>query len=74
MIFPERLRVLNMTQNHRLARRMLDTSWSTFKVMLEHKANRVVEVEPDYTSINCSQCEHPVPKSLVVRTHVCPKC
>ena len=27
-----------------------------------------------YTSINCSQCGHPVPKSLAVRTHVCPEC
>lgn len=74
LIFLERLRVLNMTKNHRLARKILDASWSTFKQMLQYKANRVVEVEPAYTSINCSQCGRPVPKSLAVRTHVCPEC
>jgi len=74
LIFLERLRILNMTKNHRLARRILDASWSTFKMMLQYKANRVIEVEPAYSSINCSRCGNPVPKSLAVRTHVCPKC
>src|SRR2546428_7458477 len=74
LIFLERLRVLNMTKNHKLARKILDASWSTFKMMCQYKANRVVEVEQAYTSINCSQCGHPVPKSLAVRTHVCPEC
>jgi putative transposase len=74
LILLERLRVLSMTKNHRLARKILDASWSTFKAMLQYKANRVVEVEPAYTSINCSYCGHPVPKSLAVRTHVCPEC
>ena len=74
LVFLERLRVLNMTKNHKLARKILDASWSTFKMMCQYKANRVVEVEPAHTSINCSQCGHPVPKSLAVRTHVCPEC
>jgi putative transposase len=74
LIFLERLRVLNMTKNHKLARKILDASWSTFKQMLKYKANRVLEVEPAYSSINCSRCANPVPKSLAVRTNVCPKC
>jgi putative transposase len=74
LIFLEKLRILNMTKNHRLARRILDSSWSTFRMMCQYKANRVVEVEPAYSSINCSRCSHPVPKSLAVRTHSCPKC
>jgi putative transposase len=74
LIFLERLGVANMTKNHRLARKILDASWSTFKQMFQYKANRVVEVEPAYTSISCSRCGHPVPKSLAVRTHVCPEC
>ncbi|AFU57973.1 putative transposase [Candidatus Nitrososphaera gargensis Ga9.2] len=74
LIFLERLRVMNMAKNHRLARKILDASWSTFKNMLQYKANRVVEVEPAYTSIDCSRCGHPVPKSLAVRTHACQKC
>jgi len=74
LILLERLRVLNMTKNHRFARKILDSSWSTFKLMCQYKANRVVEVGPAYTSVNCSRCGHPVPKSLAVRTHVCPEC
>ncbi|AFU57512.1 putative transposase, IS605 OrfB family [Candidatus Nitrososphaera gargensis Ga9.2] len=74
LIFLERLKVANLTRNHRLARRILDASWSTFKNMLQYKANRVVEVEPAYTSVDCSRCGHPVPKSLAVRTHVCTEC
>lgn len=74
LIFLERLKIANMTKNHRVARKILDASWSTFKVMLQYKANRVVEVEPAYSSINCSCCGNPVSKSLAVRTHVCPKC
>ncbi len=74
LIFLERLRVTNMTKNHKLARRILDASWSTFNVLCQYKANRTVEVEPAYSSINCSCCGYPAPKSLAVRTHVCPKC
>jgi putative transposase len=74
LIFLERLRVLNMTRNHSLARGILDASWSTFKAMCQYKANRVVEVEPACSSIDCSHCGHPVLKSLAVRTHVCPRC
>jgi putative transposase len=74
LIFLERLRIMNMTKNHKLARRILDSSWSMFKTMCYYKANRMVEVEPAYSSVNCSRCSHPVPKSLAVRTHACPKC
>lgn len=74
LIFLERLKILKMTKNHRLARKILDSGWSTFKQMLQYKANRVVEVEPAYSSINCSYCDYPVRKSLAVRTHVCSKC
>src|SRR5690242_317453 len=53
---------------------MLDASWSIFKIMCKYKANRVVEVEPAYSSIDCSRCGNPVAKLLAVRTHFCPKC
>jgi len=74
LIFLERLRVANMTKNRRLARRILDASWSTFRMMCQYKANRMVEVEPAYSSIDCSKCGHRVPKSLAVRTHSCSRC
>lgn len=74
LIFLERLRVANMTRNHKLARKILDASWSTFMQFCRYKTNRVVEIEPAYSSIDCSRCGHRVPKSLAVRTHSCPKC
>jgi putative transposase len=30
LIFQGKLRIMNMTKNHRLARRILDSSWSTY--------------------------------------------
>jgi len=74
IIFLERLRTLNIVRNHHLARYVLDSGWGTFKTMLEYKAKWVKEVEPAYTSINCSTCSNPVPKTLAIRTHRCDKC
>lgn len=74
LVFLERLRTLNMVRNHSLARHILDSGWGTFKNMLEYKAKMVVEIEPSYTSVNCSRCGNPVPKVLAVRTHRCIKC
>lgn len=74
LIFLEKLRVLNMTKNHSLARAILDSSWSTFGSMLEYKAKKVVGVLAANTTIDCSKCGHNVPKSLAVRIHRCDKC
>jgi putative transposase len=74
LIFLERLRVVNLTKNHKLARKILDASWYTFRVMCKYKSNRIVEVEPAYSSIDCSRCGYLVPKSLAIRIHVCLSC
>ena len=74
LIFLERLRVANLTRNHKLARKILDAGWSAFRTMCQYKANRMVEVEPAYSSIDCHRCSQPVPKSLAVRIHSCPGC
>lgn len=74
LIFLERLKTANLTKNHRLARKILDAGWYTFRTMCKYKANRVVDVEPAYSSIECSFCSHPVSKSLAVRTHSCHRC
>ena len=74
LIFLERLRATNLSKNRRLARKILDASWSTFKTMCQYKANRIVEVEPAYSSVDCSVCGQRVPKSLAVRSHSFPKC
>src|SRR5579885_1634847 len=74
LIFLEKLRVLNMTKNHRLARAILDSGWVTFGSMLKYKAKKVMEVYSPNTSIDCSHCGHKVQKSLAVRIHRCDNC
>lgn len=55
-----------------------DAGWSQFLTILACKAayagKRVEAVPPAYTSQECSGCGEHVPKSLSVRTHVCPSC
>jgi putative transposase len=74
LIFLEKLRVLNMTKNHRLARAILDSGWVTFGSMLKYKGKKVIEVYSPNTSVDCSHCGNNVPKSLAVRIHRCDKC
>jgi putative transposase len=74
LIFLEKLRVLNMTKNHKMARAILDSGWSMFGSMLKYKAKQVVEVYSPNTSVDCSYCGNKVPKSLAVRIHRCDKC
>ncbi|MBA3825488.1 MAG: transposase [Ktedonobacterales bacterium] len=48
------------------------------QVLQDHKAasagRQVVAVPPHHTSQDCSRCGTRVPKSLSVRTHICPNC
>lgn len=74
LIFLERLKLNNMNRNHCIARHIMDSSWGMFKQMLQYKANRLVEVEPYNTSVQCSKCGNNVPKSLAVRLHECDRC
>jgi putative transposase len=74
LIFVERLKLQNMNKNHHLARHIMDSGWGTFKKFLEYKANRLVEVNPYNTSIECSKCGNLVPKTLAVRIHNCGRC
>ena len=77
-IYLEDLRVANMVRNHHLAKSISDAGWAQFRSILEAKAacagRRVIAVPPAYTSQDCSGCGEGVPKSLSVRTHVCPSC
>jgi putative transposase len=78
VIAVEKLSILNMVQNHCLAKSILDASWGAFLAILEEKAGRaghqVVRVNPHLTSQKCHTCGEIVQKSLSVRTHVCPFC
>ncbi len=55
-----------------------DAGWGHFLSILACKAacagKRVEAVNPAYTSQDCSGCGERVPKSLSMRTHVCPSC
>ena len=78
MIAVEQLQLLNMVQNHSLAKSIMDASWAAFLDILSEKAERashtVVRVNPRFTSQKCYKCGEIVQKSLSVRTHMCPFC
>ena len=74
VIFLERLRLNSMNKNHCLARHIMDSSWGTFKQFLRYKANRLVEVDPYNTTVECSKCGNKVPKTLAIRIHECDAC
>ena len=78
VIYLEDLQVANMVRNRSLAKSIADAGWAQFRTTLEYKAacagKQVVAVPPQYTSQDCSGCGERVPKSLSVRTHVCPNC
>jgi putative transposase len=77
-IYVEDLQVANMVRNRHLATSIADASWAQFRSILVFKAacagKRVVAVPAQYTSQDCSGCGERVPKSLSVRTHICPAC
>ena len=74
----EDLQVRNMARNYHLAKSISDASWGQFRTILTFKAacagKWVIAVPPAFTSQDCSGCGERVPKSLSVRTHVCPSC
>ena len=74
----EDLSVEKMARQGWLARSIMDASWSMLRQILESKAANagrlVLAVPPQFTSQKCSYCGELVPKTLSVRTHVCPHC
>ncbi len=74
----EDLQVADMVRNRRLAKSIADAGWGQFRTILTFKAacagKRVIAIPAQYTSQDCSGCGERVPKSLSVRTHVCPAC
>ena len=71
----ESLNIQGMVKNRRIARAISDAGWSSFVVVLTHKAKRaggeVVQVSPNNTSQLCSACGANVSKTLAVRVHRC---
>lgn len=61
-----------------LNKSIADAAWSMFRRVLTYKAARAgrqeVNVNPAYTSQDCSRCECRVPKTLSERGHICLYC
>ena len=78
MIVVEDLNVKGMVKNEHLSKSISDVGWSKLVNKVKEKANRrgkeVREVNPAYTSQECSQCGEIVPKKLSERWHSCPHC
>ena len=74
----EKLNVKGMTKNHCLAKSIGDAAWSQFRTVLAHKAasagRQYAEVNPAYTSQDCSGCGLRAKKKLSERWHFCPVC
>ena len=62
----------------RFAKSILDAAWWQFIWQVGYKAEKAgcqrVDVDPRYTSQDCSRCGERVQKDLSVRVHNCPKC
>ncbi|MEH1767203.1 MAG: transposase [Nostoc sp.] len=73
----EKLNIKGLTKT-RLAKSINDAGWGQFIAILSNKAEnaglKVIAVNPNGTSQECSSCGHKVKKLLSQRTHNCPNC
>ncbi len=71
----EKLKTKNMLRNGNLSRSIQEQTWGKFITLLNEKAEsagvRIVAVNPEGTSQECSGCGATVKKDLSVRTHRC---
>ena len=78
LIVAEDLKIRNMVRNRHLSKSISDAGWGSFLNILAYKAEeagcRFEKVKPHHTSVNCSFCGEPVPKTLATRVHRCPVC
>ena len=74
----EDLNIKGMVRNHNLAKSISDAGWGQFLNYLTYKAEdagcKIEKVAPHHTSVRCSRCGNPVPKTLADRIHICPFC
>lgn len=74
----ENLNTQGLMHNHHLAKSIADAGWHQLVAITTAKAaeagRRVVLVDPQYTSQDCSRCGTRVPKTLAERVHRCPVC
>lgn len=73
----EKLNIKGLAKG-RLSKQISDAGWGNFISMLSYKAEsagrKLIQVNPAYTSQDCSRCKHREKKSLSVRQHHCSNC
>ena len=78
LLVVEKLHITNMLGNHCLAKSIADASWGMFRSVLKDKAasagRTFAEVNPRWTSQDCSGCGERVKKKLSERVHYCAQC
>ena len=77
----ENLKVVNMLKNHKLAKSIMDCSWSEFSTMLRYKSEwygrNLLVIDAYYPSSQlCNYCKYQNKeiKDLAIREWICPKC
>jgi len=74
----EELKIANMVRNHHLAKSISESSWGNFTQMLQYKAESAgcvaVGVNPQYTSMTCSECGNVQDMPLGKRIFNCESC
>ena len=77
MVAVEKLNIKGLAKT-RLAKSINDAGWGQFIDILSNKAAnaglKVIAVNPNGTSQECSSCGHKVKKPLSQRMHNCPIC
>ena len=75
---PVRKMLRTMLRNRHLATSISDAGWAQFRTILDANAvdagRQVIALPPAFTSQDGSGCGECLPKSLSIRTHVCPSC
>jgi putative transposase len=77
VIAHEKLNIKGLART-RMSKSINDAGWGQFLTILAFKAGKAgqltVAVNPNGTTIECSECGERVPKTLSQRVHICPNC